>query len=118
MVQLIDLWVATMLPWEVLDLTFDVIAAAPVGDSILCGPLDGLRFAGGFVDLATRELWWDDPRDDTPHGLRAVAVVANVRAESERQPAPPPRPSVTLASLARLLPHGTAAYPTVEWHVI
>jgi hypothetical protein len=121
MVQLIDLWVATMLPWDVVDLTFDVIVTAPGGDSVLCGPIDGLHFAQGFVDLRTRELWWGDAREGTPHGLRVVAVVAHVRTEAAPVRAPRPAPArapAPLGSLARLLPHAETAYPCVEWRLV
>jgi hypothetical protein len=121
MVRLIDLWVATMLPWDVLDLTFDVLASGPGGATVLCGPLEGLRFSAGFVSLASGELWWDHGRKGTPHGLRAVAVVAHVRSEPSPEKLTPPalaRPTVTLANLARLLPHAETAYPPVEWRVV
>jgi hypothetical protein len=120
-VQLVDLWVATMMPWDVLDLTFDVVARAPDGPALVYGPIDGLHFAQGFVTLSTRELRWDDARQGTPHGLRAVAVIAHVRAEpSAREPAPAPvmplAAPVTPPNVLRLLPHA-AAYPAVKWRL-
>lgn len=118
-VQLVDLWVATMLPWDVIDLTFDVVARAPDGPSIVYGPIDGLHFAQGFVAVATKELRWDQAREGTPHGLRAVAVVAHVRAQSapEAPPAPVPRPLAPSPSIVRLLPHAGSAYPVVKWRL-
>jgi hypothetical protein len=101
------------------DLAFDVVAAAPGGPSIVFGPIDGVRFAQGFVSLATRQLWWpDSAREGTPHGLRAMAVVAHVRAEAAA-PAPPTpsRAPVTPPNVLRLLPNAAGGYPTVKWRL-
>lgn len=116
MVQLIDLWVASLLPGDILDLTFEIVAVTADGQTVRSSPLDGLRFARGYIVLATHEMWWEGPRTGTPHGLRAHTIhVADQDATLAQAPASAPGPSVTLANLARVLPHVATAYPSVEW---
>src|SRR5580700_9753930 len=70
MVSLMDLWVATLLPADVLDVTFEIVTDEV--DAVRpSAPLDGLRFARGFIATATRELWWENAADRALHGARA-----------------------------------------------
>jgi hypothetical protein len=127
MVPLIDLWVATLLPFDVLDLTFQVVARRPETGRTREYSMDALCFARGFLALRTRELWWDDQRVGTPHGWTASSVMARVGAGDTPVlgPAPVHGPpptladgargllEVTLANLQRLLPHAALGYPAV-----
>jgi hypothetical protein len=115
MVQLIDLWVASLLPGDVFDLMFEIVACTADGETAGVAALEGLRFAQGFLVIATRELWWDGPRTGTPHGLRVQSIAVRDQAQPIPKPSGAALPSVTLAHLARVLPHAVAAYPSVEW---
>jgi hypothetical protein len=116
MVPLIDLWVASLLPGDLLELVFEIVTSGP-GGAVRCSPpIDPLRFARGFIEIETRELWWDDPDDGNLHGLRARTIV--VAAKVQRPPPPPPaKPAehrtISFAELRRLLPHAVDAYPPV-----
>jgi len=129
-VPLIDLWVATLLPYDVLDLTFHVVARRPETGRTREYSIDALCFARGFLTLRTRELWWDDQREGTPHGWTASSVVARLGSTStpvlgavpvhgptppvdDDPPSAPGLLEVTLANLKRLLPHAALGYPAV-----
>jgi hypothetical protein len=74
-VQLLDLWVATMLPGELLDLTFTLVTCRDDRGRHLSARVDALTFAKGFITPATRELWWDDPADRRLQGQGVESVV-------------------------------------------
>jgi len=61
LVPLVDLWVASGLPGNLLDLAFEMITTDSVGGAIRTNTLDPQRFARGFVGLHGGQLWWDDP---------------------------------------------------------
>jgi hypothetical protein len=118
MVQLIDLWVASLLPGDILDRTFEIVTSSARGAAQRVGTLDALHFARGFIVLGTCELWWRDPADGAFNGRCVESIVVRVKAE----PLPLvalPRPRVARApsasDLRRLLPHTAAGYPFVEW---
>jgi hypothetical protein len=119
MVQLIDLWVATLLPGNFLDLDFELVTSG-TGDGIhRVGPIDALRFAHGLVALGSQELWWDKAGGDHLNGLRLHGVVASARPEPARPSAiEEPRRSVSDVDLRRLLPHVSRPYPFVVWRVL
>jgi hypothetical protein len=115
MVSLMDLWVATLLPADVLDVTFEIVTDE--GDAARrSAPLDGLRFGRGFIATTTRELWWENAADRALHGARAHSVLVHVEpgplAPAEAVPSPSP---VAAAHLCRLLPHASRNYPPVQW---
>jgi hypothetical protein len=118
MVHLVDLWVASGLPGDVIDLAFEIV---PPGSTVPAARVEGLDFARGFLVLATRELWWERRRD-LPSGLCVGSVVVRAPVMEAAHPAMPatvapltadmPSP---LAALARVLPHATASFPAVRW---
>jgi hypothetical protein len=118
MVQLVDLWVASLLPGDLLDLDFELVALGPDGDEIRTR-LDALTFTRGLVALCTRQLWWpEDARAHLPHGLvlRAVVVRRVPRPSPEEAPRPattPARPAPSATILARVLPIARTPYPPV-----
>lgn len=117
-----DLWVASLFPGDVLDLSFDIVTCADGGADPRTASLDALHFARGFIVPATRELWWDDPADRVLHGRRAQSIAVRRTAEPtpDVRPAPDPAQSSSgsgtsaVARIHQLLPH-TARYPRVEW---
>jgi hypothetical protein len=115
MVPLIDLWVASLLPGDLLDLSFAIAASGPDGEISCSPPIDPLRFARGFIDIETRELRWDDPADCAIDGLRAHTILVSARAEPIAEPPPGPTAhrSISVAELQRLLPHAVSPYPVV-----
>jgi hypothetical protein len=115
MVSLMDLWVATLLPADVLDVTFEIVTDE--GDTARrSAPLDGLRFGRGFIATTTRELWWEDAADRALQGARAQSVLVHVEPGPLALAEPVPGPSpVATANLSRLLPHASMTYPPVQW---
>ncbi len=117
MVQLIDLWVASLLPGDLLDLGFEIVTAGPDGELRCSKPLDATRFARGFLDIATCELWWDDPGDCELSGTRALSVVVGPPTPPAAPEIPAPAPTVrslSVSELHRLLPVTARGYPPVE----
>jgi len=119
MVPLIDLWVASLLPADVFDVTFEIVTIDGEGEALRSAPLDGLRFARGFIAASTRELWWEDAADRALQGVVAHSIVACARVEArtplaQAAPASPSTHAVSVADLRRLLPHVGRSYPTVE----
>ncbi len=129
MVSLMDLWVATMLPGDIFDLSFRMVTddASEADPACL---VDGMTFARGFLDIATRQLWWDDgvasalvgtcPRTILVTTLAQVAQVvqpAHTRSSATRAtPAAPPRPArLSVSDLRRILPLAATRYPAIEW---
>jgi hypothetical protein len=112
-VSLMDLWVATLLPGDVLDLSFELVAEGREGRPARATrtTLDGLRFGRGLVAIDSRELWWRDPRDSPLHGakLLEVHVVPQAPIAVRVPPSRPPTP------IERLLPIAAARYPRVVW---
>jgi hypothetical protein len=122
MAHLMDLWVASSLPGEFLDLHFELVTSGP-GDTIhRSRPLEPLHFARGMVDVTRRDLWWDDPADRVLIGLRMESVVVVREAPPARDAAPESGvrrvAPVSIDHLHRLLPRVVRAYPTVEWRKI
>jgi hypothetical protein len=83
MVCLMDLWVASGLPGDFLDLSFEIVTVR----SARAVTLEPERFARGHLSLATRELWRDDSEVQGSTGLCVRSIVVRPRAE--------PRPRTT-----------------------
>jgi hypothetical protein len=116
MVSLMDLWVATLLPADVLDVTFEIVTDG--GDAARrSAPLDGLRFARGFIATTTRELWWEDAADRALQGARAHSVLVHVEPGplALAEAVPSLQPAAPAPDLRRLLPHASKTYPPVQW---
>jgi hypothetical protein len=118
-VQLLDLWVASLLPGDLLDLRFEIVAEDAYGAVVRSVLLDGVRLTKGFVAIGTRRLWWDGPRDGVPHDLVVRSVVVHRPPPAVRAPAtpPPPRAPAILPAFARVLPAIAFRYPAVEWRL-
>ena len=120
MVQLIDLWVASGLPGDLLDLTFEIVTLGPGGEVGCSAPLGPTELARGYVSLAKRELWWDDQVGSTLDGLCVHTIVVCGAAAPASRVAPPEAPEkggVSTVDLRRLLPHMAVRYPIVQWRV-
>jgi hypothetical protein len=74
LVPLVDLWVASGLPGNLLDLTFEMITSDAIGGAIRTNTFDPQRFARGFVALCDGRLWWDDPAEVALNGRVARAI--------------------------------------------
>lgn len=85
MVRLMDLWVASGLPGDFLDLTFEIVTARSARAAVL----EPEVFARAYVLLATRELWRDDAQQQGPTGLRVRSIVVRAGAPAPAA-APPP----------------------------
>ena len=109
-VSLMDLWVATLLQEDVLDLVFELIT--PPRSGITRALTDGLVFARGFVGIDSRELWWKDPMECPLHGapLAEVLVHATGRRIIALAPAPAQR-----SAIERRLADYADRYPNVVW---
>jgi hypothetical protein len=83
-VQLIDLWVASLLPWDVLDLSFEIVGTGPTGEAFHSAPIGGLLLARAFVALSTHELSWAHSDDATPPGVRIESLVARLEWDPRR----------------------------------
>jgi hypothetical protein len=118
MVQLMDLWVASLLPGEFLDLRFSLVTSDAAGVVRRSAPLEALHFARGFVSRRERTLFWQQPDDGSLNGLRLESIeVAPALAPVLRMvPARtlPVRPPPLRLDLRRLLPHAMP-YPQVQW---
>jgi hypothetical protein len=120
-VQLMDLWVASLLPGDVLDLTFEMTTHAAGGVDTRLTAIDALHFSRGFIVPTTRELWWEAAADRALHGRYAQAISVKRKAEPPAsvviptRPAEPPAPIDAVVGRVRdLLPH-VACYPRVSW---
>jgi hypothetical protein len=126
MVQLMDLWVASLLPGDFLELRFSLVTSNHAGVVRRSAPLEALHFARGFVSRRERALFWEED-DGALNGLRLesievapalASVVRMVPAKTlpVRPPPPhPPHPRHPLRlDLRRLLPHAMP-YPQVQW---
>ncbi len=120
-VQLLDLWVASLLPGELLDLSFEILAEDDDGAAVRSPPIDGVRLASGYVAIASSRLWWDGCRDGVPHGMLVRSVVVHAPPASARCPVdlpaePAPAPPLE-SKYARVLPAIAFRYPAVEWRL-
>jgi hypothetical protein len=109
-VSLMDLWVATLLEEDVLDLVFELITPRRVG--MTRALTDGLIFARGFLGIDSRELWWKDPLECPLHGAPLAEVL--VHPAGRRIVALPPAPAQRSA-LERRLADYADRYPNVVW---
>lgn len=136
MVQLMDLWVASLLPGEFLDLRFSLVTSNQAGIVRRSAPLEALHFARGYVSRRERALFWEEEEDGALNGLRLesievapalATVVRMVPAKTLPLVCPPPplhtshtrllpptRPPPRRLDLRRLLPHAMP-YPQVQW---
>jgi hypothetical protein len=121
MVQLMDLWVASLLPGEFLDLRFSLVTSNQAGVVRRSAPLEALHFARGFVSRRERALFWEEEEDGALNGLRlesievAPALATVVRmVPAKTLPVRPPPPHPLRLDLRRLLPHAMP-YPQVQW---
>jgi hypothetical protein len=121
MVGLIDLWVSTMLPGDIFDMRFTLLAAASgsSGAASEVVSVDGLSFARGFLAVGTRELFWPDRENAGVVGARVDAIVTSgcvARARAPRARAPR-APRTRGIDLRRILPMLSTPYPPIAWRV-
>lgn len=120
-VQLLDLWVASGLPGELLDLSFEILAEDDDGREVSSSSVDAVRLASGYVGIVTRRLWWDGCRDGVPHGMLVRAIVVHAPPPGALFPVTaPPKPTPARAidpKYARVLPAIAFGYPPVEWRL-
>jgi len=121
MVSLMDLWVATMLPGDIFDLSFRMVTGG-ASETDPASVVDGMTFARGFIDIATRQLWWGDGVASALVGTCPRAILVTSHAELARtryapthHPAPTTPARLSVADLRRLLPIAAARYPAIEW---
>jgi hypothetical protein len=74
LVPLVDLWVASGLPGNLIDLAFEMITTDPIDRATRTNTFDPQRFARGFVALDDGHLWWDDPAEAALNGRVARAI--------------------------------------------
>lgn len=74
-VPLVDLWVASLLPGDLVDMAFAIVAEDATGAAVLSPPLEGACLPRAFIDWSSHRLWWDGPRSGIPHGLAVRSVV-------------------------------------------
>ena len=121
MVSLMDLWVATLLPGDFLDLSFEIVVTSKNGATQHLAPVDALQFARGHLAIDSRALAWEDGSADAEaaavvtiivHDAASVIVTPPPVVAATRAPAPSP-----MAGLERMLPRGFSAdrYPSVAW---
>lgn len=122
MVSLMDLWVATLLPGDFLDLSFEIVVTSKSGAVQHLAPVDALRFARGHLAIDSRALAWGDGSADA----EAAAVVTIIVRDAASEIASPPPPVLAapratapsaMSRLERMLPRGFSAdrYPSVAW---
>ena len=58
-VCLADLWAASMLPGDVLDLAFDFVGEDGFRTSARCASIDGAMLPHGYLHASRRDLHWD-----------------------------------------------------------
>ena len=123
MVSLMDLWVATLLPGDFLDLSFEVVVLSKNGVERHLAPVDALQFARGHLAIDSRSLAWEDGSTDVDGGA-VVKIVVHDASSEIAIPTPPPvvaapraSASSSIARLERMLPRGFSAnrYPPVAW---
>jgi len=120
MVSLMDLWVATLLPGDIFDLSFRMVTGAASKADPAC-LLDGMLFARGFIDLGTRQVWWSDAAAGQLVGACPRVIVVShpeqgrTLAASTALPARAAPRGPSLTDLCRLLPIAAMRYPAVQW---
>ena len=114
MVRLIDLWVATMLPEDVLDVRFTLVTSGSPAQVVT---VDGLSFARGFIALDTRALFWPDGENAPLAGSRATTIVAHGSASARKERGASAGRVAPVVDLRKLLPILSAPYPTVAWRL-
>jgi hypothetical protein len=78
-VPLVDLWVATLLPGDLPDMEFEVVAEGETQDGARAPAIAGVSLPRAYLELMTRRLWWDGPCNGLPHGRVVRSVVINGR---------------------------------------
>jgi len=120
MVPLMDLWVATMLPGDIFDLSFRMVTGVASETDPAC-VVDGMLFARGFIDIATRQLWWSDGAASALVGTCPRTIVVTSHAELVPMRSAQARTTrelparLSVADLRRLLPIAATRYPAIEW---
>ena len=122
MVSLMDLWVATLLPGDFLDLSFEIVVTSKNGAPQHLAPVDALQFARGHLAIDSRALAWEDGSTDVESAAVVTIIVHDAASEIVTPPPPvvattrAPAPSA-MAGLERMLPRGFSAdrYPSVAW---
>jgi hypothetical protein len=74
-VPLVDLWVATLMPGDLLDMEFEIVAEGTTAGGVRPPAIAGPRLPSAYLELKTRRLWWDGPREGLPHGRVVHSVV-------------------------------------------
>jgi hypothetical protein len=92
-----DLWVASGIPVDLLDATFEIVADDARGATVRSRPIDGVALLRAFVELSSHRLWWDGPREGLLHGL----VVRSIETRRSRPAGRTPPVSGTFGSAAR-----------------
>jgi hypothetical protein len=87
-VSLADVWVAAQLPGDLFSLSFDFIdddgSRASQGGH---AKLDNGQFVKGWIDLDSRDLFWDDGTNVPARWrMKAVSTIVVEDAEAERIP--------------------------------
>jgi hypothetical protein len=113
-VRLIDLWVATSFPGDIFDLRFKILTSG-VRARVRSAVLDGMSFAGGYVGVGTRELWWDAGQNEKLVGCRARSIVAHTRGVMSASELERKAPTESGIDLKRILPITRTPYPPVRW---
>ena len=75
---LLDLWVASALPGDLLDLQFEIVVELSHGRSATLPAIDGPGMTRAFVELSTGRLWWHGPRAGMPRGLMDGLVIRSI----------------------------------------
>jgi hypothetical protein len=79
-VPLIDLWVASQLPGDLPDMEFEIVAEGVTDDGVAPPAIAGPSLPRAYLEVQTRRLWWDGPRNGLPHGrvVRSVVIRESV----------------------------------------
>jgi hypothetical protein len=79
-----DVWAASMLPGDLVDLVFDFIGEDGFRTSARCPPIEGAMLSYGYLHATRRDLRWDL---DLPcaYRVRSVAMIVadEMRAETK-----------------------------------
>ncbi|HTQ47168.1 MAG TPA: hypothetical protein VMI75_30645 [Polyangiaceae bacterium] len=74
-VPLIDLWVATLLPGDLPDMEFEVVAEGVTEDAVSPPMIAGPDLPRAYVELRTLRFWWDGPYNGLPLGRVVRSVI-------------------------------------------
>ena len=77
--------------------------------------LDGMSFAGGYVGVGTRELWWECGENENLVGCRAQAIVVDTRGVMAASELERKARTESGIDLKRILPIARTPYPPVTW---